>query len=101
MESISNWWAENFLSYAAQIGTNYMKNPEEVLSSLKYKSVLDCLNESYQVLVKDESIYPIEKLDQREKERLWSKAKTIGTGKDQCVLIAKCIYLLERITTNE
>jgi hypothetical protein len=98
MESVKKWWSESFMSYAAQIGSNYQKNPQEVISSLKYKSVLDCLNETYQVLVRENCLFPIERLDQKKKNELWLKAKEIGKRKDQCILISRVLYLLESIT---
>lgn len=98
MSEVSEWWNKEFMKYAAMIGSNYQKNPQEVLGSLKYDSVLSCLNESYQVLVRENCLFPIERIDEKKKKELWDKAKEIATGKQRRILVCKAIYLLEKIT---
>lgn len=98
MESVSKWWNEKFKQYAIMIGGMYLKNPEQILSDLKWGSVIECLNESYQALVKEGELIPIEDLSLEKKQELWERAIKIDTDKKKRILISKAIYLLEKIT---
>lgn len=98
LSEFNKTWNESFMNYATEIGKVYKEHPENIINCLGFKSVLDCLNETYQVLVKEKEIDPIERLPSDKKNELWLKAKKIGTGKVQCISICKAIYLLDKIT---
>jgi hypothetical protein len=92
-------WIESFKNYAVDIGRIYKNNPGEILNCLKFDSVLGSLNETYQALVKDGDIKPVEGLEVSVKRQLWEQSKQYGEGSDsRCILICKVIYLLNEIT---
>ena len=64
---------------------------------LKYSVIKQLLYEKYVTLCNRKEIVPIDQLSQDQKTELWEEAKTIGTDKEDCIKIAKCIYTLHDI----
>lgn len=91
-------WIQSFMDYAEDIARIYRKEPEGILNCLGFGSVHGSLNETYQMLVKEKEIQPIENLPQPEKLQLWDKAKQYSDKKEVCVLICRSIYLLNQLT---
>lgn len=98
MDDFKKTWRDSFFRYAATIGGMYLKDKEAVLKDLQWGSVVECLNESYQALVKDNSLPPIESLTPEKKCELWNAAIKIAKDKKHRIMICKAIYLLEKIT---
>jgi len=93
-------WSEHFTNYAFMIAGMYLKDKAAVLQDLQWGSVVECLNESYQVMVKDKSMIPIEELPTEKKTEIWDMAKNISTEKRHRILVSKAIYMLDKITEN-
>jgi hypothetical protein len=91
-------WNESFARYAIDISLIYKNNPAEILNCLRFESVNGSLNETYQMLVKEGEIQPIETIEPGEKLKLWDKAKEYSDKKETCVMICKSIYLLNELT---
>jgi hypothetical protein len=89
---------EGMLDYAVKIGTIFKNNPEEVTCCLGFKSVVESLNESYQILVRKKEITPIEALPKEEKARLWNIAKGYEVSEEHRINICRSVYVLEEIT---
>jgi hypothetical protein len=90
-------WTEAFLQYAVKIGRMYKDNPEQVLDSLRFDSVLESLNETYQCLVKENEIPRLEDLATDHKEFLWIKSKQYSDEQAKRIRICKAIYLLDML----
>jgi hypothetical protein len=91
-------WKNGFMNYASDMAKIYVANKEGMISCLKFDSVVNALNETYQLLTKDGEIPRVEDLPQDKKMELWNKAKTVDSDKKKCILISKAIHLLEKIT---
>jgi len=91
-------WNEGFMNYAVDMGKVYQANKDGMISCLKFDSVLSALNETYQILTNGGEIPKIEDLPEVKKSELWNRAKLVDQEKKKCILIAKAIHLLEKIT---
>jgi hypothetical protein len=98
MSDFVKTWNESFINYAVEIAKIYKNNPDKILSCLGFDSVVGSLNETYQSLVKSKELQPIESLDLKTKNELWSKAKEYSDKKEKCVMICRVIYLLNQLT---
>lgn len=95
---VHKWWHEKFLEYAATIARLYKNDKEKVTNDLRFDSVLACLNESYQALIKDGSLPTLESLTLEKKTEIWDRAIKVAKDKKRRILISRAIYLLEKIT---
>lgn len=76
----------------------YQENPEQVLSTLGFDSVLGSLHETYQCLVRENEIPKLEDLAKDQKEAFWIKSRQYGEEKEKRILICKALYLLDVLT---
>jgi hypothetical protein len=97
-KTFNQTWAESFMNYAVDIAKIYKNNPEQIINCLKFESVHSSLNETYMLLVKQGELKMIEDLEQGEKLDLWNRAKELSHEKNKCIMISRCIYLLEQLT---
>jgi hypothetical protein len=91
-------WDQEFKNYSVQIGRKFIEDPENVKKSLAFKSNSGSLYQTYLSLIKNGELTPIEQLDDDRKRDLWEQAKEVSSDVQQCIVISKCIYLLEEIT---
>lgn len=94
-------WNDSFINYAVDIARIYKTHPEQIITCLRFDSVAGSLNETYQVLVREKEIKPIEDLPETEKRSLWNQAKNHSDKKEKCILISKCIHLLNQLTKGD
>lgn len=98
MNEFNKTWLKCFSDYATDIARIYKNNPEKILNCLVFDSVHGSLNETYQALVKEKELVPIESLSMEIKNRLWNKAKNYSDKKEKCIMICRSIYLLNELT---
>lgn len=91
-------WNESFMDYAVQIAKIYKNNPEQIICCLKFDSVAGSLNETYKVLTRSSGeLVRIEELSKEEKLKLWEQAKQYSDAKEKCIVISRCIHLLNAL----
>ena len=91
-------WIQSFMDYAVDISKLYREHPENILNCLGFVSVHGSLNETYQMLVREKQILPIEEIDEHEKQILWTTSLKYSEKKQVRVLICRSIYLLNELT---
>lgn len=98
MDDYRKSWINGFNELAIQLAQKYKDNPEEFLLSIGCKSILDCLLETYNNLVKENEISKLEDLAEDHKLALWDKSKQVSDEKTKRIMICKAIYLLDVLT---
>lgn len=98
MSDFKQTWVSGFKNYAIDIAKLYKNNPENILNCLAFDSVSGSLNETYQALVKEKELVPLESLSVEIKNKLWNQAKKYSGKKEKCIMICRSIYLLNELT---
>jgi hypothetical protein len=91
-------WIKSFKELAIDLAIKYKQDPESVLCSIKFKSVLDSLNETYQCLVAEKEIVRLEDSGEETKLKYWKLSKKYSNEQFQRIAISKAIYLLDKLT---
>lgn len=98
MSDFKKTWKEGFVKYAIDLAVIYRDYPEQIMCCMSGQSVVGSLNETYQLLVKENELLPIEKLEESMKLELWNKSKQYAADKKHCEMICRSIYLLNELT---
>lgn len=97
MNEFTKTWNQSFKNYAIDIARIYKIHPERILNCMGFESVIGSLNETYQCLVKQNELTPIEQIEQSEKVRLWNLSKNYSDKRSHCELICRAVYLLNEL----
>jgi hypothetical protein len=79
----------------------YIGDPDQVLSCLSTESVTGCINECYQIYVREKELIPLDELEESEKRRLWDESIKYCCTKKGRVMVARSIYLLEKMKIKD
>jgi hypothetical protein len=98
MSEFDKTWNASFKNYAIDIAKIYKNNREEILNCLGFESMVGSLNETYQALVKERELPPIELLETKRKHELWEISKRYSESKKHREMVCRSIYLLDELT---
>lgn len=98
MSDFKETWIEGFYRLAVDLARKYTQDPESVLSSIGFRSVNECLMETYNNLVGKNEIPKLEDLSEEHKKALWEQSKRYAKERFKRIVICKCLYLLDVLT---
>lgn len=91
-------WNDSFMGHAVDVAKIYQLYPEKILICMRFESLVNCLNESYLILVKKKELEPIENISKDEKIRYWNISVEYSQDRKHRERVCRSIYLLDKLT---